>query len=440
MKPLLIALVLSLITLTARAELPTHEFQLDNGLDVLVREDHRAPVITVMVWFKAGSIDEAPYETGLAHVLEHMMFKGSKRLDAGEFSRTVARFGGSDNAFTSYDFTAYFQQYEASRLPLALELEAERLKNLKIDDASFRRELQVVMEERRQRTDDKPTALAWEKFQAVARPGTGYAHPIIGWRDQLAQLQPQQARDWYDRFYVPGNATLVIAGDVTAEQVRPLVEKFFADLPRGETPPRPETTLNPPPGERRMTLRLPVRVPALYMSYNVPSLTTADHQDDFYALTMLGGVLDGGTSARMESNLVRGQRLAAGLGAGYDGLQRGNGTFTITATPNPAVSLDQLEAAIKAEIKKIAEQPPSEAEMDRVRAGVLAEQIYQRDSVMGQAMELGTLSVLGLDWRLAGQFDDNLEAVTPEQVQQAARKWLVAERSAVAHVIPEGEE
>lgn len=440
MKPLLIALGLSLITLTARAELPTHEFQLDNGLDVLVREDHRAPVITVMVWFKAGSIDEAPYETGLAHVLEHMMFKGSERLGAGEFSRLVARYGGSDNAFTSYDFTAYFQQYEASRLPLALELEAERLKNLKIDDESFRRELQVVMEERRQRTDDKPTALAWEKFQAVARPGTGYAHPIIGWRDQLAQLQPQQARDWYERFYVPGNATLVIAGDVTPEQVRPLVEKFFADLPQGETPPRPETTLNPPPGERRMTLRLPVRVPALYMSYNVPSLTTADHQDDFYALTMLGGVLDGGTSARMESNLVRGQRLAAGLGAGYDGLQRGNGTFTITATPNPAVSLDQLEAAIKAEIEKIAEQPPSEAEMDRVRAGVLAEQIYQRDSVMGQAMELGTLSVLGLDWRLAGQFDDNLEAVTPEQVQQAARKWLVAERSAVAHVIPEGEE
>jgi zinc protease len=440
MKPLLIALGLSLITLTARAELPTHEFQLDNGLDVLVREDHRAPVITVMVWFKAGSIDEAPYETGLAHVLEHMMFKGSKRLDAGEFSRTVARFGGSDNAFTSYDFTAYFQQYEASRLPLALELEAERLKNLKIDDESFRRELQVVMEERRQRTDDKPTALAWEKFQAVARPGTGYAHPIIGWRDQLAQLQPEQARSWYQRFYVPGNATLVIAGDVTPEQVRPLVEKFFADLPQGETPPRPETTLNPPPGERRLTLRLPVRVPALYMSYNVPSLTTADHQDDFYALTMLGGVLDGGISARMESNLVRGQRVAAGVGAGYDGLQRGNGTFTITATPNPEVSLDALETAIKAEIEKIAQQPPSEAEMDRVRAGVLASQIYQRDSVMGQAMELGTLSVLGLDWRLAQQFDDNLEAVTPEQVQQAARDWLVAERSAVAHVIPEGEE
>lgn len=440
MKPLLIALGLSLITLTARAELPTHEFQLDNGLDVLIREDHRAPVITVMVWFKAGSIDEAPYETGLAHVLEHMMFKGSKRLDAGEFSRTVARFGGSDNAFTSHDFTAYFQQYEASRLPLALELEAERLKNLEIKDEAFHRELQVVMEERRQRTDDKPTALAWEKFQAVARAGTGYAHPIIGWRDQLAQLQPEQARNWYRRFYVPGNATLVIAGDVTLEQARPLVKRFFADWAEGDTPPRPETTLNPPPGERRMTLRLPVRVPALYMSYNVPSLSTAGYEKAFYALTMLGGVLDGGISARMESNLVRGQRLAAGLGAGYNGMQRGNGTFTITATPNPDVSLDELETAIRAEIAKIAEKPPSAAEMDRVRAGVLASQVYQRDSVMGQAMELGTLSVLGLDWRLARQFDENLEAVTPEQVQQAARDWLVADRSAVAHVIPEGEE
>ena len=437
MKKLWIALALSLVAVTARADLPTHEFQLDNGLDVLVREDHRAPVVTVMIWFKAGSIDEAPYETGVAHLLEHMMFRNSKHLAPGEFSRTVARFGGSDNAFTSFDFTAYYQQYEASRLPLALELEAERLKNLRIEDEDFQRELQVVMEERRQRTDDKPTALAWEKFQAVARPGTGYAHPIIGWRDQLAQLKPEQARSWYRRFYVPGNATLVIAGDVTEAEARPLVEKFFGAIAAGETPPRPEPTLNPPAGERRMTLRLPVRVPALYMLYNVPSLTTAEDPATFYALTMLGGVLDGGLSARVESNLVRGQRLAAGAGAGYDGLQRGNGTFTFSASPNPGVSLDDLEAAFEKEVRKIAEQPPSAEEMDRVRAGVLAGQVYQRDSVMGQAMELGRLSVLGVDWRLAEQFDDKLAKVTPEQVQQAARDWLVAERRAVAHVIPE---
>ena len=441
MHKLVVITLALLFSVAANAQPPaTHAFQLDNGLKVLVREDHRAPVVTVMVWFKAGSFDEAPYETGLAHLLEHMMFKGTEHLGPGEFSRLVARFGGTDNAFTSYDYTAYFQQYEVSRLPLALELESERLKNLKIDDQAFKKELQVVMEERRQRTDDNPNALAWEKFQAVARPGTGYAHPVIGWSNLLAQLQPEQARSWFKRFYVPGNATLVIAGDVTEAQVKPLVNRFFADLPAGDTPPRPRQAVNPPAGERRMTLHLPVKVPALYMMYNVPSLTTAEEKKTFYALTLLGGVLDGGLSARIESRLVRGQRLAAGAGASYDGLNRGDGAFTLTASPNPGVSLDRLEAALKEQIQQLAQTPPSEAEMDRVRAGVLADQIYQRDSVMGQAMELGTLSVLGLDWRLAARFDENLEAVTPEQVRQAARDWLVAERSAVAHVIPEGEE
>lgn len=435
-KLLLIPLAL-MLSVAAVAAPPTHEFKLDNGLKVLVREDHRAPVVTVMVWLKAGSFDEAPYETGLAHLLEHMMFKRTTNLGPGEFSRIVARFGGSDNAFTSYDYTAYFQQYEVSRLPLALELESERLKNLKIDDDDFKKELQVVMEERRQRTDDNPNALAWEKFQAVARPGTGYAHPVIGWSDLLAQLQPEQARSWFQRFYVPGNATLVIAGDVTEEQVKPLVEKFFGKLTAGNTPPRPKQSIAPPAGERRMTLNLPVKVPALYMMYNVPSLTTAENSATFYALTMLGGVLDGGLSARIETHLVRGQRLAAGAGASYSGLQRGDGTFTLSASPNPDVSLDQLEAALKQEIKKLAENPPSAAEMDRVRAGVLASQIYQRDSVMGQAMELGMLSTLGVDWRLSERFGENLEAVTPEDVQKVAKKWLVAERSTVAHVIPE---
>ena len=283
MKKLITVLALGLWSLTSQASLPTHAFTLDNGLKVLVREDHRAPVVTVMMWYKAGSIDEAPYETGLAHVLEHMMFKGTERLGPGDFSKFVSRYGGSDNAFTSYDYTAYFQQYEVSRLPLALELEAERLGHLDIDDEEFARELKVVMEERRMRTDDNPNALAWEKFQAVARPGTGYAHPIIGWRSLLSQLQPEQARSWYQRFYVPGNATLVIAGDVTRDQVEPLVEKFFADLPAGQTPPRPKQTVNPPAGERRLALNLPVKVPLLYMMYNVPSLVTLEDKKDFYA-------------------------------------------------------------------------------------------------------------------------------------------------------------
>ncbi|EKF74383.1 zinc protease [Alcanivorax hongdengensis A-11-3] len=421
----------------ASAALTTHEYTLDNGLKVLVREDHRAPVVTVMVWYKVGSIDEAPHEAGLAHLLEHMMFKGTKHLGPGEFSKTVARYGGVDNAFTSYDYTAYYQQYESSRLPLALELESERLKNLKIDDDAFRKELQVVLEERRQRTDDNPNALAWEKFQAVARPGTGYSHPPIGWQALLSQLQPEQARSWFHRFYVPSNATLVIAGDVTEDQVRPLVDKYFASLPAGHTPPRPSQSVRPPAGERRINLQLPVRVPALYMMYNVPSLVTAPDSKDFYALTMLAGVLDGGMSARIETDLVRGQQLVAGAGANYDGLQRSDGTFNITATPAPGKTLKQVEDGLLAEVKRLAESKPDPAEMDRVRAGVLAGQIYQRDSVMGQAMELGMLSTLGLDWRLSAQFSDNLAKVTAEDVQRVARQWLTAERRTIAYVQPE---
>lgn len=441
MKKWMLGLTLVLWAAVAGASLPTHSFTLDNGLKVLVREDHRAPVVTVMVWFKAGSIDEAPYETGLAHVLEHMMFKGTERLGPGDFSKLVARYGGNDNAFTSYDFTAYYQQYEVSRLPLALELEAERLANLKIEDEEFRRELQVVLEERRMRTDDNPNALAWEKFQAVARPGTGYAHPVIGWRSLLAQLQPEQARSWFERFYVPGNATLVIAGDVTREQVEPLVQRFFSALPAGNTPPRPTQTVTPPAGERRLDLALPVKVPTLFMAYNVPSLVTAENKQDFYALTMLAGVLDGGMSARIETDLVRGQKLVAGAGASYAGIQRGNGTFTLQAAPNPGVTLDQVEAALREQIEKLQTTLPSEAEMARVRAGVLAGQVYEKDSVMGQAMELGTLSTLGLDLDLSEQYGKALAKVTPEEVQRVARQWLVPERLAVGHVQPDqGEE
>lgn len=437
MPRLLAGLCLVLLSLTATAQLSTHQFQLDNGLKVLVREDHRAPVITVMVWFKAGSMDEAPYETGLAHLLEHMMFKGTDKLGPGDFSKLVSRYGGSDNAFTSSDYTAYYQQYEASRLPLALELEAERLGNLKIDDQEFEKELKVVLEERRQRTGDNPNALAWEKFQAVARPGTGYSHPVIGWRALLSQLQPQQARSWYQRFYVPENATLVVAGDVTREQVEPLVQRYFADLPAGETPPRPQQRLAPAAGERRLSLSLPVRVPALYMLYNVPSLATAKERQDFYALTMLAGVLDGGMSARIETRLVRGQRLLAGAGAGYSGLQRGDGTFTLSASPNPEVSLEQAEQALLEQLEILKDEPPSPEEMNRVRAGVLADQVFDKDSVMGQAMELGMLSTLGVDPLLSNTFTERLEAVTAEDVQRVARRWLVAERRTVAHVTPE---
>lgn len=413
---------------------PTHDFTLDNGLRVLVREDHRAPVAVLMVWYKVGSYDEAPGETGLAHVLEHMMFRGTDNQPPGEFSRLVARLGGEDNAFTSYDFTAYFEKFEVSRLPLMLELEADRMMNLTISDEDFVRERNVVMEERRQRTDDNPAALAWERFSAITRPGSGYASPIIGWREELAQLSPQQARDWYQRWYVPGNATLVVAGAVTRDTVEPLVRKFFDSVPPGPVPHRPQPRLAAPPGDRMVTIEVPVEVPSLRMAFNVPTLAT--HEDDFYALTMLAGVLDGGYAARLESHLVREQQLVAGAGASYDGISRGDGLFSISATPAPGVTLEAVRAGLDAELERLRTTLPDEAEMKRVRAGVLSGRIFGMDSLFGQAMELGQLATLDIDIHLLDQFAARLAKVAPEDVQRVARTWLVPQRRTLAHVVP----
>jgi zinc protease len=437
--PLIAMLAAVLLTGPARAaEYPdTHEYRLSNDMKVLVREDHRAPVATVMIWYGVGSADEPPGRTGLSHLLEHMMFKNTRHLQPGEFSKLVSRFGGTSNAFTSYDYTAYYQEYEVSRLPLALELEAERMRNLKIKPEEFQRERKVVLEERSQRVEDSPDALAAEKFSGITRPGTGYASPVIGWTRDLKQLTPAMARDWYERFYHPGNARLVVAGDVDPDQVRQLAERFFGDIPARETNaglPRGE---RPVPGERRLNLELPVRVPNLRMSWNVPSLVNLDEPDDYYALTMLAGVLDGGQSARLESRLVRGAEIAAGTSTGYQGLTRGDGLFRINATPNPGTSLEELEEALLEQVRQLKKNPPDADELERVRARVTASDVYEKDSVFRQAMELGYLDTLGIDWRLAKQFSERLAEVTPEDVQQAAKQYLVPARSAVARVQPE---
>lgn len=418
----------------------TYNHVFDNGLELIVREDHRAPVVTVMVWYRVGSIDEPAGMTGISHMLEHMLFKHTKHLTPGDYSELVARYGGRTNAFTSYEYTGYYQEYEASRLPLALELEAERMANLVIHDNEFYRETKVVHEERRQRTDDNPNALAWEKFAAILRPGTGYAHPVIGWQRDIEAYQPEQAQRWYEQWYAPNNAVIVVAGDVNAQDTQQLVEKYFGKLSAKSLPHRPKPQLAPAAGERRLNLQVEVQVPTLYMGWNVPSLATATNEEDFYALLMLAGVLDGGHSARIERNIVRDQRLAAGAGANYQGIAREDGLFTIRATANPNVSLDELEQKLLEEVKHLATATPSAAELERVRAQVLASKIYGLDSVFGQAMELGYYAMAGIHWQEAELFADKLASVTPEAVSQAAKHWLVPERLAIAHVLPKRQE
>lgn len=430
--------LLLLLSLPAQAaDNNTHEFKLDNGLTVLVRENRQAPVVTVMVWYKVGSIDEPAGATGISHVLEHMMFKGTKHLAPGQFSEIVSRFGGDENAFTSYDYTAYYQNYAANRLPLALQLEAERMHDLVIDPAEFASELKVVEEERRMRVLDKPSAYAWERFAAIARPGTGYAHPTIGWLHDLNAITPAKLERWYRQYYQPGNATLVIVGDVQLEQVKKLVQQYFAGIKGRGEPWHASGDQQPPAGQRRITLHVPVKVPSLYLAYNVPTLGNASDKSDFYALSMLAGILDGGLSARLETRLVRNQKIAAGAGAGYNGTGRGGGLFTLSATANPGVSLEQLEQALRQQISELAGTPPSAAEMERVRAQVLAGDVFAKDSNFGQAMALGRLVTVGLPWQLDDTFASELARVTPQQVSEAARKWLVPERETVAFVLPD---
>lgn len=436
----------TLLTLTAMAALlfsnpalaspNTHSYTLDNGLQLLVREDHRAPVITVMVWYRVGSIDEPAGQTGISHMLEHMLFKHTKHMAPGDYAEIVARHGGSMNAFTSYEYTGYYQEYEASRLPLALELEAERMQHLVLDDEEFHREAKVVHEERRQRTDDNPSALAWEQFSAILRPGTGYAHPVIGWARDIESYQPSQAESWYRRWYTPNNATIVVAGDVTPNEVHALVERFYGHIPARPLPHRPTPKLAPAAGERRLNLTLPVQVPALHLGWNVPSFTTANNAEDAYALMMLAGVLDGGQSARIERNIVRGQRLAAGAAASYQGINREDGLLIISASANPNVPLAKLEEALLEQIETLASQPPSQAELERVRAQVLANNVYKQDSVFGQAMELGAYAMANMPWDFSDNLAEQLAKITPEDVSAAARRWLVPERSATAHVKP----
>ncbi len=422
---------------SSMSESRTYSYTLDNGLDVIVREDHRAPVVTVMVWYRVGSIDEPAGMTGISHMLEHMLFKHTKHLTPGEYTELVARYGGRTNAFTSYEYTGYYQEYEASRLPLALELEAERMANLVIHEDEFYREAKVVHEERRQRTDDNPNALAWEKFAAILRPGTGYAHPVIGWQRDIEGYEPSQAMHWYEQWYAPNNAVVVVAGDVNAEETQQLVQKYFGALKTKNLPHRPAPQLAPPAGERRLNLQLAVQVPTLYMGWNVPSLATATDDEDFYALIMLAGVLDGGYSARIESNIVRGQRLAAGAGASYQGVAREDGVFTIRATANPDVSLTLLEKKLIEEIELIATTPPSTTELERVRAQVLASKVFGQDSVFGQAMELGYYAMANIHWQEADKFADKLAQITPDMVSKVAQRWLIPERMAVAHVQPQ---
>ncbi|WP_443192151.1 M16 family metallopeptidase [Pseudomonas indica] len=418
---------------------PTHEFTLDNGLKVIVREDHRAPVVVSQLWYKVGSSYETPGQTGLSHALEHMMFKGSRKLGPGEASRILRELGAEENAFTSDDYTAYYQVLARDRLPVAFELEADRLASLRLPADEFAREIEVIKEERRLRTDDKPNSLAYERFKAMAFPASGYHTPTIGWMADLERMTVEELRAWYESWYAPNNATLVVVGDVTEKDVKALAQRYFGDIPRRQVPPAKIPRELSEPGERLITLHLKTQLPSLLFGFNVPSLTTAGNPREAHALRLIASLLDGGYSARLPSRLERSEELVSGTSAWYDASTRGDSLFVLSATPNvqKGKTLADVEAGLWRELEDLKKNPPSAAELERVRAQVIAGLVYERDSITSQATAIGELESVGLSWRLIDEELDALKAVTPADIQAAARTYFTRSRLSVAHILPE---
>lgn len=414
------------------------EYQLDNGLKLIVKEDHRAPVVVTQVWYKVGSSYEQNGTTGISHQLEHMMFKGTENLGPNEFSQIIAANGGSENAFTGRDYTAYFQTLEKDRLEVSFRLEAERMRKLVIDNAELLKEREVVAEERRMRTDDNPQALVSEAFNAAAFVNSPYHHPVIGWMTDINNYEANDLRNWYQKWYAPNNATVVIVGDVEPEAVFALAKQYFGPL-KSET-----TALLKPQieieqyGKRTVEVKAPAELPYMMMGWKVPVVATIDQASSWepYALEMLAGILDGGDSARFSRNLVRGDEVAASVGAGYGLFSRLADVFIVAGTPVKGKSIAELQQAVMQQITQLQTELVSEQELNRIKAQVVANAVYERDTVFYQAMQIGMLETIGLDWRLGDAYVENVQAVTAEQVQAVAKKYFINEGLTVAELIP----
>lgn len=429
---------LAMLALTAgHARANPFEQQLANGLKVIVKEDHRAPTVVHMVWYRAGSIDEVNGATGVAHALEHMMFKGTRSVPAGEFSKRIAAAGGRENAFTSRDYTAYFQQLHKSKLPLAVKLEADRMQNLVLSKPEFAKEINVVKEERRWRTDDKPHSLVYESLMAAAFQSHPYQRPVIGWMNDLENMTVSDARDWYQRWYAPNNAIMVVVGDVSAREVFDLAKKYYGPIRAKPLPLRKPQEEPAQQGIKRLTVKAPAQLPYLLMGYKAPVLRDAGKEWEPYALEVLSAVLDGNESARLNQSLVREKKIASSAGASYDMTARASGLFLLDGTPTEGKPAAELEAAIRDEIGKIIREGVTAEELNRVKAQVVASQVYKRDSIFAQALEIGQMETAGLSHKFLDLVLEKVKAVTAEQVQEVAKKYFSDDSLTVAVLNPQ---
>lgn len=418
------------------------KFTLANGMTLIVLPDHRAPTAVHMVWVRVGSIDEVDGTSGVAHVLEHMMFKGTRTLKAGEFSRRVAALGGRENAFTTTDFTSYFQQIPAQRLADVMKLESDRFLHNRWPDEEFRKELEVVKEERRMRTEDEPRSLLYETLNAAAFTASPYRRPIIGWMNDLDNMTPDDARAFYKQWYTPTNAAVVVVGDVDVAQVKRLAEHYYGRLPTHALPARKPRTEPPQAGLRRVQVKAPADQAYVALAFKVPGLRSLDAADpanqDALALTVLAAVLDGYSGARLDRGLTQGaDRVADSAGAGNGLMGRGPQQFVLDGVPAPGKTAAQVEAALREQVARIAREGISAAELERVKTQWVAGEVYKRDSLFFQAREIGTQWVLGLPLDTNEQLLARLRAVTAAQVQAVAARYFGDDQLTVGELLPQ---
>jgi len=428
---------------SAQAQTPpqAQQFTLSNGMTLIVKVDKRAPTAVHMLWVRVGSMDEVDGVSGVAHVLEHMLFKGTDTVKQGEFSRRVAALGGRENAFTNKDYTGYYQQIPAKRLSEVMALEADRFAHNQWPDAEFTKEIEVVKEERRMRTEDSPRMLMYEQLYATQFVASPYRRPIIGWMNDLDAMTPQDARDFYRRWYVPANAAVVVVGDVDVAEVRRLAETTYGLIPAGVVPKRKPREEPVQTGTRRVLIKAPADQAYIALSWKVPTFAgfeATDDNRDALALTLLSAVLDGYNGARLDRALAQGEgRLADSAGASNTMSGRGPQVFMLDAVPAKGKTPEQLEVALRAQIARIAKDGVSEAEMRRVKAQWMASNVYQRDSIFNQARELGSGWIEGMPLDSAERTLESLNTITAAQVQAVAAKYFGDDTLTVATLLPQ---
>jgi zinc protease len=412
------------------------DFTLANGLELVVIPDHRAPVVTHMIWYKVGAADETPGKSGLAHFLEHLMFKGTAKNPTGKFSQVVARIGGQENAFTSQDYTGYYQRVPSDQLKTVMEFEADRMTGLQLTDDVVLPERNVILEEQNQRIGNNPRARLGEQIDAALYLNNPYGKPVIGWRHEMEELSRDDAIGFYRRFYAPNNAVVVIAGDVDPAKARALVEETYGKVPRhNNVPPRIRAQEPPPVAARSLTLAdARAEIPTLQREYLVPSFATSKRGESM-ALEVLAHILGSGSNSRLYRGLVVDKQVAVAANAWYDASTLDLSKFAIGGSPRPGVTLTQLEAETDAIVVEVIAKGVTAEELERAKTRLIADAVYALDNQASMARWYGTALTTGASVNDVKNWPDRIRAVTAEQVQDAARQWLDKRRSVTGYLV-----